>query len=157
MIRWLDCLHANFPSKVQVQEIGRSFEGRPLKVIRIGDGDKSKPAVFIDAGIHARYDMTGIMPSNSSSQHCREWVSPAAVTYLIHRMVETDGEYDALLNKFTVYVLPLVNPDGYEYSRQHDRMWRKTRSRTGGRNLFGDVRIDIYRHLPSNVMSCIRS
>ena len=66
-------------------------------------------------------------------------MSPAAVTYLIHRMVETKGEYDSLLDQFTVFVLPLVNPDGYEYSRQHDRMWRKTRSRTGGRNLFGDV------------------
>ena len=66
-------------------------------------------------------------------------MSPAAVTYLIHRMVETEAEYDSLLAKFNVFVLPLVNPDGYEYSRQHDRMWRKTRSRTGGRNLFGDV------------------
>ena len=66
-------------------------------------------------------------------------MSPAAVTYLIHRMVETEGEYDSLLAKFNVFVLPMVNPDGYEYSRQHDRMWRKTRSRTGGRNLFGDV------------------
>lgn len=118
---WLDCLAVSFPHKVEVREIGRSFEGRPLKVVRIGDGDSSKPAVFIDGGIHAR-----------------EWVSPAAVTYLIHRMVETEGEYDSLLAKFNVFVLPMVNPDGYEYSRQHDRMWRKTRSRTGGRNLFGD-------------------
>jgi len=118
---WLDCLAINFGHKVEVREIGRSFEGRPLKVVRIGDGNRNKPAVFIDGGIHAR-----------------EWVSPAAVTYLIHRMVETKGEYDSLLDQFTVFVLPLVNPDGYEYSRQHDRMWRKTRSRTGGRNLFGD-------------------
>ena len=66
-------------------------------------------------------------------------MSPAAVTYLIHRMAETQGEYDSLLDQFNVFVLPMVNPDGYEYSRQHDRMWRKTRSRTGGRNLFGDV------------------
>ena len=54
IIRWLDCLNANFDNKVKVQEVGKSFEGRPLKVIRIGDGDKNKPAVFIDAGIHAR-------------------------------------------------------------------------------------------------------
>ena len=68
-----------------------------------------------------------------------EWVSPAAVTYLIHRMVETEGEYDSLLSRFNVYILPVVNPDGYEYSRNHDRMWRKTRSRTGKKNLFGNV------------------
>ena len=55
-------------------------------------------------------------------------------------MVETEGEYDSLLDKFNVYLLPMVNPDGYEYSRNHDRMWRKTRSKTGGKNLFGQVR-----------------
>ena len=49
-----------------------------------------------------------------------------------------------------VFVLPVVNPDGYEYSRQHDRMWRKTRSRTGGRNLFGDVSAV---HLKSHFLS----
>ena len=76
----------------------------------------------------------------SIHKKCREWVSPASVTYLIHRMVETVGEYDSLLDRFNVYILPVVNPDGYEYSRNHDRMWRKTRSRTGKKNLFGNVR-----------------
>lgn len=118
---WLDCMQQHFGHKMSVRDIGRSSEGRPLKLVQIGEGGTNKPAVFIDGGIHAR-----------------EWVSPAAVTYLIHRMVETEGEYNSLLDKFTVYVLPVVNPDGYEYSREHDRMWRKTRSKTGGRNLFGD-------------------
>ena len=35
--------------------MGHSSEGRPLKVVRIGSGDRSKPAVFIDGGIHARW------------------------------------------------------------------------------------------------------
>ena len=101
---WLDCMQQNFGHKMSMREIGRSSEGRPLKLVQIGESGANKSAVFIDGGIHAR-----------------EWVSPAAVTYLIHRMVETEGEYDSLLDKFTVYVLPIVNPDGYEYSRQHDR------------------------------------
>jgi len=118
---WLDCMAANFGHKMSLIHIGKSTEGRDLKVVKIGDGDTNKAAVFIDGGIHAR-----------------EWVSPASVTYLIHRMVETEGEYDSLLDRFNVYILPVVNPDGYEYSRNHDRMWRKTRSRTGKKNLFGN-------------------
>ena len=51
---WLDCLAINFGHIAKVTEIGKSFEGRPLKVVRIGDGDRNKPAVFIDGGIHAR-------------------------------------------------------------------------------------------------------
>ena len=101
---WLDCMQQHFGHKMSVRDIGRSSEGRPLKLVQIGERGTNKPAVFIDGGIHAR-----------------EWVSPAAVTYLIHRMVETEGEYNNLLDKFTVYVLPIVNPDGYEYSREHDR------------------------------------
>ncbi|CAD6194911.1 unnamed protein product [Caenorhabditis auriculariae] len=32
------------------------------------------------------------------------------------------------LDKFDWYIIPQVNPDGYEYSRNTDRLWRKTRS-----------------------------
>lgn len=27
------------------------------------------------------------------------------------------------------YILPVSNPDGYDYSLNYDRMWRKTRSK----------------------------
>ena len=56
-------------------------------------------------------------------------------------MITSPDEYSSILSKFDVYIIPVVNPDGYEYSRQHDRMWRKTRSRTGARNLFGEVMV----------------
>ena len=31
------------------------------------------------------------------------------------------------------FVMPLLNPDGYEYSRTTDRMWRKNRSKPKNR------------------------
>lgn len=27
------------------------------------------------------------------------------------------------------YIMPVLNPDGYEYSHQFDRLWRKNRSK----------------------------
>lgn len=27
------------------------------------------------------------------------------------------------------YIMPVLNPDGYEYSHNYDRMWRKNRSK----------------------------
>ena len=115
MHQWMECMAASFPDKVTLITIGKSSEGRPLQVMRLGSGSRNKPAVFIDGGIHAR-----------------EWVSPATVTYVIHRMLEGGSEFADELQTYNIYVLPLANPDGYEYSRNHDRMWRKTRSDNGG-------------------------
>lgn len=60
--------------------------------------------------------------------HAREWITPATAMFILHRLVEGSWETPELLNHFDWYILPLGNPDGYEYSRQHDRLWRKTRS-----------------------------
>ena len=70
-----------------------------------------KPAMWIDGGIHAR-----------------EWISPAAVTFMIRQLVEVqDAEESDLLDNLDWYILPQVNPDGYEFTRASDRLWRKTR------------------------------
>lgn len=46
--------------------------------------------------------------------------------YIIDRLVEAkDNE---VADKFNFYILPSTNPDGYEFSRSSDRMWRKTTS-----------------------------
>ena len=44
--------------------------------------------------------------------HAREWISPAAVTYVLNSLVE-DPDYNSdILDVFDVYVLPVSNPDG---------------------------------------------
>ena len=111
MHQWMECMAASFPDMVTLITIGKSSEGRPLQVMRLGSGSKNKPAVFIDGGIHAR-----------------EWVSPAAVTYVIHRMLEGGSEFADELQTYNIYVLPLANPDGYEYTWTTNRLWRKTRA-----------------------------
>ena len=82
-------------------------------MLQVGTGGAGKPAIFIDGGIHAR-----------------EWISPATVTYLIKEFVENSAQYSKILSKVDIYFLPLVNPDGYEFSRKSDRLWRKNRSHT---------------------------
>ncbi|XP_057328407.1 carboxypeptidase B-like [Microplitis mediator] len=103
---FLDYLADTFPDLCSVMTIGNSVEGRALKVLRISKGDPNVPAIWIDGGIHAR-----------------EWISPASVTYIINYLVENSDELQA-----DYYILPVVNPDGYEYSFRGDRLWRKNRS-----------------------------
>ena len=39
--------------------------------------------------------------------------------------------------------MPLVNPDGYEFSRKEDRLWRKNRRKNPGSKCFG---VDLNRN-----------
>ncbi|XP_053639048.1 carboxypeptidase B-like [Cherax quadricarinatus] len=107
---YLDYLQSQYPDLVTIMDIGLSFENRPLRVAKVSNGT-NKPAVWIDGGIHAR-----------------EWVSSATAMYILHRLVEFSWEEPDLISNFDWYIMPMSNPDGYEYSRHHDRLWRKNRS-----------------------------
>lgn len=75
---------------------------------------KRKPALWLDAGIHAR-----------------EWIAPATAVWIINELAtkhETDDEVKGLLEKFDWYVLPVANPDGYIYTWWSNRLWRKNRA-----------------------------
>ncbi|XP_048480767.1 carboxypeptidase B isoform X2 [Plutella xylostella] len=112
--QFMDYLAKTYPSIISVNSIGKSHEGRDLKVLRISDGKPTNKAVWIDGGIHAR-----------------EWISPATVTYFINQFAENfDVESDDVKN-IDWYILPVVNPDGYEFTHLGDRLWRKNRKPQG--------------------------
>lgn len=95
-----------------VNVIGKSSEGRDIRAVTITNGDgQNKSSVFIDAGIHGR-----------------EWIAPATALYLITQLLDQKSEAFALLDQLNFVILPVLNPDGYVYSHETDRLWRKTRS-----------------------------
>ena len=55
----------------------------------------------------------------------REWVSPSTCVFIIDALIEQFRENDPtvvnLLNKYEIHILPLLNPDGYEYSHNSVR------------------------------------
>jgi len=115
MYTFLDYLEATYDF-VSTEVIGHTFEGRDMRVAKVCKGEcGSKPAVWIDGGIHAR-----------------EWISPATVTWMLRELVENDAEHSDLTENMDWYILASHNPDGYAYSRETNRMWRKTRSDSGG-------------------------
>lgn len=60
--------------------------------------------------------------------HAREWISPATVTYIINELVENQSNSETY-NDIDFYIVPVINPDGYEYTRKYQRLWRKNRSK----------------------------
>lgn len=111
---YLDFLATSYPSLVSVKSIGSSVEGRPLKLIKISNGNPGNKAIWIDGGIHAR-----------------EWISPATVTFLIEYLIQNFETEAKAINSVDWHILPVANPDGYEYSHTHDRLWRKNRAING--------------------------
>uniref|UniRef100_A0A1I8EX10 Peptidase_M14 domain-containing protein n=1 Tax=Wuchereria bancrofti TaxID=6293 RepID=A0A1I8EX10_WUCBA len=111
-LRKLSRLH---PNLAEIFNVTKTYEGRDLIGIKIGSRSSFKPAIFIDAGIHAR-----------------EWIAPAVALYIITKLVTEygkDSNLTHMTDKFDWYIVPVANPDGYEYSMTTDRLWRKTRSR----------------------------
>lgn len=112
--QYLESLALAYPDIVQVMSIGQSSEGRNLQVIKIGNkARKCNPAIWVDAGIHAR-----------------EWIASAVAMYLIDQLTNNYDANRQLVDNVDWYILPSMNPDGYEFTHTDDRLWRKTRSST---------------------------
>ena len=121
VINYLNALAITYPDRVHVMPIGNTHEGRQIPLIKIGTKSSvQKTGIWIDGGIHAR-----------------EWISPAVVLYFISQLVteyDRDAYIRSLVDNMDWYIVPLLNPDGYEYSRSSSdveiRLWRKNRSPT---------------------------
>ncbi|KAJ2943039.1 hypothetical protein O0L34_g15232 [Tuta absoluta] len=111
---YLERIAAQYPDIVTLVNMGPSYEGRDIKYLKISTTnftDTSKPIYFMDALIHAR-----------------EWVTAPVALYSIHRLVEDlRAEDQDLLEGTDWIIMPMVNPDGYEWSHDQERMWRRTR------------------------------
>jgi hypothetical protein len=112
----------------KVQSIGESVEGRQIWAIKISDDpntdDENEPDILF-VGLH----------------HAREWVSAEVPLYLAANLVQdydTDSTVKMLVDNSEIWIVPVQNPDGLEYSRLGGfdsesylwsrRFWRKNRS-----------------------------
>ncbi|XP_069583705.1 mast cell carboxypeptidase A-like isoform X2 [Ranitomeya imitator] len=113
---WAYSILLNYPSLASIVQIGNSYEGHPMLVLKIGNQKSAKKGVFLECGIHAR-----------------EWISPAFCQWFVTEAIRTygkDKEMTRLLDSLTFHVLPVLNIDGYIWTWTNDRMWRKNRAPT---------------------------
>ncbi|MCG9894990.1 MAG: M14 family metallopeptidase [Fimbriimonadaceae bacterium] len=96
----LQALAAEHPGLVRLEELGRSWEGRPIWLVVLNDestgADTEKPAFWVDGNIHA---------SEVSA-------STACLAFLDLML----GRHRDVLKDRAVYVCPRLNPDGAEWA-----------------------------------------
>jgi len=77
--------------------------------------------------------------------HAREWIGHELALKFIEHIAKNqniDPVLEKALNESTIYMVPCLNPDGYEYSRKHFSFWRKNRRP----NKDGSIGVDLNRN-----------
>ncbi|MCD6163449.1 MAG: immune inhibitor A [candidate division Zixibacteria bacterium] len=134
----LDSLASNYPALVAPKvSIGQTHEGRDLWMVKVSDNpgvDENEPEIFIDGLHHAREPVTVDI--------CVEFIKELSENYGI------DPDITDLVDNNEFFIVPIVNPDGYEYNRQTNPsgggMWRKNRRNNGD----GSYGVDPNRNYP---------
>jgi carboxypeptidase A1 len=119
----LEAWAADYPDLAEVIDVGDTIEGRDIWGIRITGSGEDKPAVLFDA-----------------TQHAREWIAPMVAMYAVDYMLTqygVDPEITELVDDVEIYLIPVVNPDGYSYSWTNERYWRKNRRDNEGSPCYG--------------------
>lgn len=117
---WILLLQNTFPNLVRIEQVGTTHEGRNLKALHISANNRTanpdRKTIIITGGVHAR-----------------EWISVSSVCYIMYQLLMSYGNKPAetrYLNSLDFLIIPVFNPDGYEYTWNYDRLWRKNRQLT---------------------------
>ena len=81
-----------------------------------------------------------------------EWIGPAVVSYIAKELIlgyRQNKKITRLLDQFEFVIVPVINADGYVYTWEHNRMWRKNRQPTSIPMCPGIVSEKIERESPS--------
>ncbi|XP_041638108.1 carboxypeptidase B2-like [Cheilinus undulatus] len=131
---WINRTAQDHPAIIKTILIGSSSENRPLYVLKLSMNNREdKKAMWIDCGIHAR-----------------EWISPAFCLWFVqHSLTSYNVSRDItdILDNMDVYILPVMNPDGYSYTWTTNRNWRSNRSVHNGSSCIG---VDLNRNFNSS-------
>lgn len=134
---------AKNPRIAKLVKIGTTIQGRDILAVKLTDNargvkDGSRPAVLY-----------------SATQHAREWIATEVDRRLMNSYINKwkagDTSVTSLLKTTELWFVLVANPDGYQYTFDHERLWRKNlRDNNGdGQITVGDG-VDPNRNYPNH-------
>ncbi|XP_018786878.1 PREDICTED: carboxypeptidase B [Bactrocera latifrons] len=140
--RYLEYLKNRY-SFVQLHVLGLTHERRQLKAIEIDwNSEQNLQAVERERTRRMLHDKSAVTPPPQNVKtnvqgrntifieagtHAREWISVAVALNCIYQLTEKHLRNYELLRKLRFIIVPVTNPDGYEYTFVKNRRWRKNR------------------------------
>ena len=130
-------LQDEYPSICKVYDVGDGWEklhglaSRDILALKISDNvtlEENEPQVLVVA-----------------LEHAREWISSELALDIAVNLTSAygaDPQANWIVDNRQIWIVPVVNPDGLDYSLAHDQWWRKN-MRDNGDGTFG---VDINRN-----------
>ncbi len=131
------------PQLVKLEVLGHTGQGREIIAVKLTQGAQEQPDGRRPAVLY------------SSTQHAREWISTEVnrrlMNHFISRWRANDREVRKLVQTTELWFVLVANPDGYQYTFDHERLWRKNlRDNNGdGQTQVGDG-VDPNRNFPNH-------
>ena len=132
----------NHPEIAQLHVLGETHQGRKILAVRLTRNPDANPV--------------GSRPSvlYQGTTHAREWISTEVTRRLLRHFVNGSDSSDSvrrMLQEREMWFVPVVNPDGYQYTFDQERLWRKNlRDNNGdGQITVGDG-VDLNRNYPEH-------
>ncbi len=110
----------NYPAICKLDSIGPTWEGRMVYIVKISDNvavDEDEPEVLLDAQHHAREWAAG--------QSARHFCDTLLANYL------SNSSFQSFIDNTEIYVILIVNVDGFVYDYPNQRNWRSNRQPFG--------------------------
>ncbi|MET0458448.1 MAG: M14 family zinc carboxypeptidase [Ilumatobacteraceae bacterium] len=107
---------AAHPAIARAETIGQTTNGQDITAVRV-----TKDVARTRAG---RRPTTVYI----AAQHAREWITPEMVRRLLDHILTgygTDARITQLIDENELWFVPVANPDGYDYTHDVERLWRK--------------------------------
>jgi murein tripeptide amidase MpaA len=141
-------IQKQYPKLCRLQSIGESIQNRPLLALCL-TGKKTgrnQPDLTCQPNIPEVLFL--------ATHHAREWVATQMAMRLIKYLAGNygkDARITRLLNTTKIWIIPVANPDGYEYTFTDERLWRKNlRDNDGDNQITIADGVDINRNFDSH-------